>query len=168
MKMRKETAALSICLIVTALVSGCRGEAEASLEGQVIMEKSAAEWTKVIAEDCGISDFGRPKGTVKETLKKDKEIYTVTFEIDDEMTQELMDGYAQSVWRACEKAAAASNRSSSGYIYDDMLQACKRQEPLNYYIWYYTVEKQKFRLGLYSTNMEEDRPGGLVLKIEAW
>lgn len=164
----KRAVALLLCLVVLFPAVSCTGQETAGSTGRVIMEKTAAEWTETVEEKCGIAEFGRPVGTVRETLREEKGTLTVTFEIDDEMTQELVDGYAQSVWRACEKAGTGSNRNSSGVVYDDMSEACRRQEPLNYYIWYYKIDRQKFRVGIYSTNMEENRPGGLVLRIEKW
>ncbi len=158
---------LVICLLLT-LCCSCGRQEVRTADGGILMEKTRADWTGVIEENCGIAGFGRPAGTAKETWQLDENTYVVTFEIDAEMTQELVDGYAQSVWRACEKAAGYSNQSASGYRYRDMNEASKRQEPLDYYIWYYTVGGQKYRLGLYSTNMESGIPGGLVLKIEPW
>lgn len=164
----KRAAILFLCLAALSAFTGCTGQETTETDGRVIMEKTAAEWTETVEEKCGIAEFGKPVGTVRETLQEKEGVLTVTFEIDDEMTQELVDGYAQGVWRACEKAGTGSNRNSSGAVYDDMRQACRRQEPLNYYIWYYKIDRQKFRVGIYSTNMEENRPGGLVLRIEKW
>lgn len=164
----KRAAALLLCLAVLFPAAGCTEQETAGDAGRVIMEKTAAEWTQTVEEKCGISEFGKPVGTVRETLREKEGVLTVTFEIDDEMTQELVDGYAQSVWRACEKAGAGSNRNSGGAVYDDMSEACRRQEPFDYYIWYYKIDRQRFRVGIYSTNMEENRPGGLVLRIEKW
>ena len=35
---------------------------------------------------------------------KKKMVWRVTFEIDEEITQEMVDGYAKSVWDACVEA----------------------------------------------------------------
>lgn len=169
MKKRYERITLAIC-IFALLLSGCGGQsAQQPACGGVLMEKSGAAWTRIIEKHCGgLTDLGKPKGTAKEDWKLEKGTYTVIFEIDEEMTQELVDGYAQNLWRTCEKASAESNQSANGYCYSSMEEAMKRQEPLNYYIWYYEVGKDRYRLGLYSTNMEYGIPGGLVLKIQPW
>lgn len=132
------------------------------------MEESTAPWTKVVETSCKIQGFGKPVGTVKETLLETADSWEVTFSIDEEMTQTMVDGYAQAVWRACEMRSGEANRSGSGSRYDSMEEAEKRQEPLNYYIWYYRAGEETFRLGLYPTNMETGVPGGLVLRIERW
>ncbi len=169
MNKKKKLMTLVICLSAAVLLlPGCGRQEPETADGGILMEKSTAEWTKVLEENCGVSGIGRPQGTARESWQLCGNTYIVTFKIDREMTQTLTDGYAQSLWRACEKAAAGSNQSSSGYRYSDMREAVKMQEPLNYYIWYYTVGKQKYRLGLYSTNMETGMPGGLILKIEPW
>ena len=169
MKTEIRTITLVLCMaVMLLLMSGCRDSVQVQTKGQVLMEKSSAPWTEVIEEACEIKGFGRPCGTAKEVLEEVDGTYNILFEIDEEMDQALVDGYAQSVWRACERRSGESNQSSSGYHYASMSEASKRQEPLNYYIWYYKAGEQRFRLGLYPTAMETGVPGGLVLRIEPW
>ncbi|MCI9640202.1 hypothetical protein AALA22_02370 [Anaerovoracaceae bacterium 41-7] len=169
MKVKIRTITLvSFAAVMMFLVTACSGKTQVQTKGQILMEKSCAAWTDVIEKACEIKDFGRPCGTAKESLEVVDGTYSILFDIDEEMNQELVDGYAQSVWRACEKRSGESNQSSSGYHYASMTEASKRQEPLNYYIWYYRAGEQKFRVGLYPTNMETGIPGGLVLRIEPW
>ncbi len=49
----------------------------------------------------------------------------------------------------------------NGYLYDEAWDAERSQIPLNYYIWYYTVNHKEFRVGIYPTNLEDGIPGGL-------
>ena len=95
-------------------------------------------------------------------------VWRVTFEIDEEITQEMVDGYAKSVWDACVEADGGRMHSCNGYLYDEAWDAERSQIPLNYYIWYYTVNHKEFRVGIYPTNLEDGIPGGIVLKIERW
>lgn len=135
--------------------------------GAVISEQSDAPWTVQADKRYGLGAAGRPGFSKKELYTEiESGGYIVTFFIENAMTQQLIDGYAQSVWRACEKAAAEENQSSSGYSYKEMRQAGKRQEPFDYYLWYYKFRGQKYRVGIYSTEMENGISGGLVLKVE--
>lgn len=135
--------------------------------GAVISERSDVLWEEQADKRYGLVAAGRPAFTKREIYKAHEDGgCTVTFFIDGNVTPQLIDGYAQSVWRACEKAAAEENQSSSGYGYREMREAGRRQEPFDYYLWYYRFRGQKYRVGIYSTEMEAGVSGGLVLKIE--
>ena len=169
MREKKRTKMIAACLLILILLAGCGRQSPVSAGEGILMDDTDAPWTAVIEEKCGISGFGRPFGTVKESLEEKKGVFTVTFEIDEEITDTIVDGYARSVWKAClDLGKGGTPRSAAGWLYSDISDARRNQEPLDYYIWYYYDGEQKYRLGLYSTNMEEGRPGGLVLRIEKW
>ncbi|MEE0516085.1 MAG: hypothetical protein UC961_10585 [Emergencia sp.] len=135
--------------------------------GAVISERSDGLWAVQADKRYGLGAAGSPVFTRRELYTEtEKGGCTVTFFIDGIVTQQLIDGYGQSVWRACEKAAAEENQSGSGYGYKEMRQAGKLQEPVDSYLWYYRFRGQKYRIGIYSTEMENGVSGGLVLKIE--
>ena len=167
----KKSILLMMMIGVIFLGTACGAGAKYADYGmKTLMEASTADWVKTIEKDCKITGFGRPYGTVKETLDKDekKMVWRVTFEIDEEITQEMVDGYAKSVWDACVEADGGRMHSCNGYLYDEAWDAERSQIPLNYYIWSYTVNHKEFRVGIYPTNLEDGIPGGIVLKIERW
>ena len=166
----KKTILIIMVIGFTIFGAACGSARSADHGMRAFMEASAADWVKTIEKDCMITGFGRPFGTVKETLHKDGEqmVWRVTFEIDEDMSQAIVDGYAKAVWDACVEADGGRMHSCNGYLYDDAADARRSQVPLNYYIWYYTVGHKEFRVGVYPTNMEDGIPGGVVLKIERW
>lgn len=164
---------LVMLIIAMMLVSGAcgkAGEKYADYGMKTLMETSTEDWVGVIEKDCFLRDLGRPYGTVKETLDKDEKemIWTLTFEIDEDITQAIVDGYAKSVWDACVAADGGRMHSCNGYLYDEAWDAKRRQAPLDYYIWYYSVNHKEYRVGIYPSNLEDGIPGGIVLKIERW
>lgn len=167
----KKSILVMMMIGIMIVSSSCgAGDKYADYGMKTLMERSTQEWTKVIEKECKIRGFGRPYGTVKETLDKDEDkmVWKVSFEIDDEITQKIVDGYAKAVWDACVKADGGRLHSCNGYLYDEAWDAERRQVPLNYYIWYYSVNHKEFRVGIYPSNMEDGIPGGIVLKIERW
>lgn len=135
---------------------------------KTLMETTGAEWPSKIERACSLQGLGTPLGTVKETYTAKKDTWQVRFSIDEEMTQVLVDGYAKAIWEACVEASGGRPHSCNHYIYSDFTEARRQQEPLDYYIWYYFVENQEYRVGIYPTMLEEGVPGGLILRIEAW
>lgn len=166
--MKKSGIVIFVIFCLLICTSCAKDEPEESREAATLMETSDENWVKEVKKDCGITGFGRPLGTVRETLEEKKGRWKITFDIDEEITQEVVDGYARAVWEACEKTNQGRLHNSGGYLYDDTEEARRRQEPLDYYIWYYHFGKKEFRAGVYSTNMEDGIPGGIVLKIERW
>lgn len=135
---------------------------------KVIMETTTEKWPAKIEKFCGLKDLGTPFGTVKEEYVSKKSAREVRFSIDEEMTQTLVDGYAKGIWQACVETGGGRPHSCNYYIYSDFKEACRQQEPLDYYIWYFFVDQKEYRLGIYPTALEDGEPGGLVLRIEAW
>lgn len=163
-------ALMAMTVLVVALTAGCGpGEKYAGRSPAVLMEASRAPWTEKLAESCGLEDLGRPYGTAREEFAYDEEtkVWRISFDLDEAVTQTIVDGYAQAVWYVCEKAGGRLH-SSSGYAYDSPGEAERRQEPLNYYIWYYDAGNKVFRVGLYPSEMEKGRPGGMLLEIQRW
>lgn len=154
---------LLLCLL---LCTSCGTGSDHTIK--VLMEASTAEWTTDVEKACRLNDLGRPLGTAREEYEKKDGVWEIRFSIDEEMTQVLIDGYAKSVWNACYAINSTRPHSSNYYIYDNLKEACRQQEPLDYYIWYYFAENQEFRVGIYPTMLEEGEPGGLVLRIERW
>ncbi len=168
--MGKKTLMLAALMPVLLLLAGCGpGEKYADRGARVLMESSQASWTQALAENCGLEDLGRPYGTAREVYTCDEEtkLWRISFDLDETVTQTIVDGYAQGIWNACERAGGRLH-SSSGYAYDAPDEAKRQQEPLNYYIWYYHLENKVFRVGLYPSEMEEGRPGGVLLEIQQW
>lgn len=138
------------------------------------MAATDSGWTKIIEKECGISGFGRPYGAVEETmeikedLKTGKKSWTVVFQIDEKITEAMILGYAKAVWEACIKTDGDPMHSANRYYYDEVTQARRKQEPLDYYLWYYFTEEKEYQIGVYSTEMEKGKPGGIVLKVQEW
>ena len=170
--MRKKAFVLAAALALTLiLMTGCGPGEKYRDDGlRVLMETSQAPWTETVARECGLENLGKPYGTVREQLVYDDEekIWRISFDLDEEITQNLVDSYAQAVWDVCAETGDDRPQSSSGYHYDGPWEAERRQEPLNYYIWYYHDGDKKFRVGLYPSEMEQGRPGGLTLEIQRW
>lgn len=138
-----------------------------------LMESSAAGWTEIIAENCFIRDFGRPYGTKSETLEKKqsedgRNIWSVIFDLDEPATEAVIKGYAKSIWDACVKADGDRMHSANRYYYDSIAEAKRRQEPVDYYLWYYFAKDGEFRVSVCATEMETGAKGGIVLRIEEW
>lgn len=93
------------------------------------MEKTKAPWAQAIEKDCGIGGFGKPFGTTKESFEKKAGMWQVTFEIDEEMTMPLLEGYVKGVFLSCVKANGGRVKSSGGFLYDDFRQTERRQIP---------------------------------------
>lgn len=155
-----------LCIGILCFCCGCETGRDSSLK--VLRETSAEKWPEEVEKDCGLTGLGCPLGTVKEEYTKEESVQEIRFTIDEEMSQSLVDGYAKSVWETCVNASGARPHSSRYYIYGNVKEACRRQEPLDYYIWYYFVDSKEYRVGIYPTTMEEGLPGGLVLRIERW
>ena len=70
---------------------------------RVLMETSQAPWTETVARECGLENLGKPYGTAREQLVYDEEekIWRISFDLDEEITQNLVDSYAQAVWDVC-------------------------------------------------------------------
>ncbi|MGC2873416.1 hypothetical protein ACPW7J_00960 [Ihubacter sp. rT4E-8] len=170
--MKKGILFLMAALLLVLTVGCGPGERYVNSNTRLLMESSDAPWNERVEKDCGIKDFGKPYGTTKETFDYDrkKNIWRITFELDETVTQPLVDGYAQSVWEACIEVDGGKLHSCSGYHYDALWEARRHQEPLNYYIWYYDhdAEDKEFRVGLYPSELEEGRPGALILEIQQW
>lgn len=163
-------AAVLTAALLTALLTGCGpGEKYASHGAKVLMEESQAPWTAELEKSCGLAGLGRPYGTAGEAAAYDEtaKAWRISFDLDEPVTQVIVDGYAQAVWNACEKTGGKLC-SGSGYGYDGPWEARRRQEPLDYYIWYYCAGNKVFRVGLYPSEMEEGRPGGLLLAVQQW
>lgn len=162
---------MTMTVLIAVLTAGCGPGEKYAVQGtRVLMEASQEVWTEELAKGCGLTDLGRPYGTAREEFAYDEEtkVWRVFFDLDEAVTQVIVDGYAQAVWNACEAASGGRLQSSSGYVYDSPGEAQRRQEPLNYYIWYYHAGNKLFRVGLYPSEMEKGRPGGLVLEIQRW
>lgn len=144
------------------------GQGSADSSVKTLMETTTAEWPKEIERFAHLQNLGCPLGTVKEDYTKETGMREIRFDIDEEMTQVLVDGYAKAVWEACLAVSDAQPHSCNYYRYESFKGACRRQEPLDYYIWYYFVDQREYRVGIYPTMMEEGEPGGLVLRIEKW
>lgn len=146
-------------------------EESISVRGQILAEPAddAALWAEDAERDWGIRDFGQPVRTVSAVYltgrDEDGTYRQLIFQIEGKLTQQEMDGYVQSLWRACEKASGASNRRVSGWIYDDMEAARRQQEPLDYYMWKYSIGAENFHMGVYSTEMALGKPGGIVVEV---
>lgn len=156
-------ACIIVCLIgVIACQASFRWD-----NGQVktLMEASSAEWVERVEKECRISGFGRPFGTERETLIEKPGSVKVIFDIDEVITRKLLDGYVKAVWDACVTANEGRLRNSNGYVYDDFSEAEKAQEPLPYYIWYYSVDQVERRVGVYPSNLTKGYGGGIVLEI---
>lgn len=157
-------------VLLSLLMTGCGpGEKYADHGARVLMEASGADWTREAEAFWGLSGLGRPYGTAFEEAAFDPEkaLWQVSFDLREPVTQTLMDGYAQAVWNACLQAGGQPE-SSSGFGYTALDQAERGQEPLNYYLWYYHAGNKRFQVGLYSSDMAEGRPGGLVLEVRRW
>lgn len=165
--MKKRT--MIICLLMClAVLTFCRASFHSEEKGiRVLSEHSDAEWVGVLEEECGIKAFGRPYSTFSETLEQNRKdrIWRITFELDEQITMPLLQGYVQSVWDACVTANGGRVRSGSGFLYDEPAQAMKLQEPFPYYIWYYSVDQIIYRVGIFPTNMKDGIGGGIILKI---
>lgn len=167
-----------ICLVVCltgviacqAYLHGEKAEDDAAAAARVIpkMESSNAPWAETVSKNCKIQDIGRPYGTVKETLKEQENSWQITFEIDETVSEELLKEYVKSIWASCEKANGGRLKNSTGKLYDSFEHAERAQDPLPYYIWYYSVEQVKYRVGIYPTNLERGFGGGIVMQIEKW
>ena len=160
--------AVFIIFFLLLCVSCEENTEEDSRETGVLTEASQADWTREVEKDCGIKGFGRPLGTSEEKLKEKKQQWKITFRIDEQVTQKLIDDYARAVWEACEETNGSRLHNSAGYLYEDADEARRQQEPFDYYIWYYRNGKKEFRVGIFSTDMEDGVPGGIVLKLERW
>lgn len=146
--------------------SACSNSNDGSVKA--LMEVSSGDWPAKIEEFSHLKALGCPLGTVKEEYTAEEEIHEVRFSIDEEMTQTLVDGFAKAVWTSCLAVSDANPHNCNYYQYSSFKEACRKQEPLNYYIWYYFVNQKEYRVGIYPTMLEEGEPGGLVLRIEAW
>ena len=161
---------VAAAILTALLMTGCGpGEKYRDHGDRVLMEASRAEWTQEAAF-WGLERLGRPYGTTWEesAFDPEKELWQISFDLKEPVTQALMDGYAQAVWNACLRADGGQLESSSGFCYDRLGQAEREQEPLNYYIWYYHAGNKRYRVGLYSSDMAAGRSGGLVLEIQRW
>ena len=159
-------ATVLLSILVVLMLASCSRTTDNSIK--VIMETTTEKWPAKIEKFCSLKDLGAPFGTAKEEYISKKDMREVRFAIDEEMTQTLVDGYAKGVWQACVTAGGGRPHSCNYYIYDNFKEACRQQEPLDYYIWYFFVNQKEYRLGLYPTMLEDGEPGGLVLRIEAW
>lgn len=166
MKRFGRVGAVALLIIMTLLLTACGDSGDHAVK--VIMETTTAEWPAKIEKFCGLQGLGAPLGTVKEEYSSKKGLREVRFSIDEEMTQKLVDGYTKAVWQACVQASGGRPHSCNYYLYENFKEACRQQEPLDYYIWYFFVEQKEYRLGIYPTMLEDGEPGGLVLRIEAW
>ena len=69
----KKSILLMMMIGVIFLGTACGAGAKYADYGmKTLMEASTADWVKTIEKDCKITGFGRPYGTVKETLDKDE------------------------------------------------------------------------------------------------
>ncbi len=166
--MKNRGIAVFIIFFLLLCVSCEENTGEDSRETGILTEASQADWTREVEKDCGIKGFGRPIGASEEKLKEKKQQWKITFRIDEQVTQKLIDDYARAVWEACEETNGSRLHNSAGYLYEDADEARRQQEPFDYYIWYYRNGKKEFRVGIFSTDMEDGVPGGIVLKLERW
>ena len=166
--MKNRGIAVFIIFFLLLCVSCEENTEEDSRETGILTEASQADWTREVEKDCGIKGFGRPTGASEEKLKEKKQQWKITFRIDEQVTQKLIDDYARAVWEACEETNGSRLHNSAGYLYEDADEARRQQKPFDYYIWYYRNGKKEFRVGIFSTDMEDGVPGGIVLKLERW
>ena len=155
-----------LLILILLFCNSCGTSTDKSVK--ILMETSTEAWPAKLEKACGLKDLGCPLGTVKEEYSAKKGVYEVRFSIDEAMSQTLVDGYAKAVWQSCVEAGGGRPHSCNYYIYGNFKEACRQQEPLSYYIWYYFLDQKEYRVGIYPTNLEEGEPGGLVLRIEKW
>lgn len=104
----------------------------------------------------------------KEETKDGRKVWITDFTLKETATEELIAGYAKSVWEACIEADGNQMHRDNRAYYDDLAEARRRQEPFDYYLWYYFAADREFRLSITASEMERNAPGGLVLRIEEW
>lgn len=163
--MRKRTIILTLLMCLAVLIF-CRASFHSRENApEALMEVSNAPWVKAVEQGCGIKAFGKPFGTATETFEHKKGIWRIVFELDEDITEQLLEGYVKAVWDACVVANEGRVRSGSGFLYDEPRQARKQQQPFPYYIWYYSAEQVRYRVGIFPSTMNEGIGGGIVLKI---
>ena len=153
-------------IIILLFCTGCGTDRDNSIK--VLMETTTEAWPAKLEKACRLKDLGCPLGTVKEEYSAKKGVYEVRFSIDEAMSQTLVDGYAKAVWQSCVEAGGGRPHSCNYYIYGNFKEACRQQDPLSYYIWYYFLDQKENRAAIAPFVAGKRVLGGLVLRIETW